>query len=78
MRVKDLKKGASVQIVASRPDGTFEPLLWIYQYNPAFARTYYYKQALALPAGTEIAMSPPDAGSVTLFASPSKFPAKPH
>jgi hypothetical protein len=76
VRIKDLKKGASVQIVAARPDGTFEPLLWIYQYNPAFARTYYYKQAIALPAGTEIAMSPPDAGSITLFASLRKSPTK--
>lgn len=74
VRVKDLKKGASVQVIAARPDGTFEPLLWIYQYNPGFARTYYYKAAISLPAGTQIAMSPSDAGSVTLFSSPPKKP----
>lgn len=73
VRVKDLKKGASVQIIAARPDGSVEPLLWIYQYNPDFSRTYYYKQAIPLPAGTQIEMSPPEAGSVTLYASP---PAK--
>jgi len=70
VRVKDLKKGASVQVIAERPDGSVEPLLWIYQYNPGFARTYYYKAAVSLPAGTEIEMSPEGAGSVTLFASP--------
>jgi hypothetical protein len=72
VRVKDLKKGASVQVIAARPDGSVEPLLWIYQYNPGFARTYYYKSAISLPAGTQIEMSPGDAGTVTLFASPRK------
>ena len=75
VRPEGLKKGASVQILASRPDGTFEPLLWIYKCNPDFARTYYYESPIALPAGTRIEMSPPDAGKIALFAkhSPSKL-----
>jgi mono/diheme cytochrome c family protein len=75
VRPEGLKKGASVQIIASRPDGTFEPLLWIYKFNPAFARTYYYESPIALPAGTRIEMSPPDAGKIALFAkhSPTKL-----
>ena len=71
VRPKDLKKGASVQIIAERPDGTIEPLLWIYQFNPEFKRTYYYKSPVTLPAGTEIVMSPPSAGSIGLFAAGS-------
>lgn len=69
VRPKGLAKGASVQVIAVRPDGTFEPLLWIYHFNPEFARTYYYTAPLALPAGTEIQMSPPDAGKIALFAT---------
>ena len=69
IRAKNLKKGASVQVIAMRPDGTIAPLLWIYQYNPAFQRTYYYQAPLILPAGTEIAMKPDNAGSFALFAS---------
>ena len=72
IRPKDLKKGASVQIIAARPDGTIEPLLWIYKYNPQFVRTYYYTAPLSLPAGTKIEMSPADAGTVALFASAPK------
>ena len=68
IRPKDLTKGASVQVIAARPDGTFEALLWIYNFNPDFARTYYYVAAVSLPAGTEIQMNPPDAGKVALFA----------
>lgn len=72
IRPKDLKKGASVQVIAARPDGTIQPLLWIYQYNPNFARTYYYTLPFDLPAGTEIQMSPADAGTFSLYASAPK------
>jgi hypothetical protein len=67
IRAKDLKAGATVQIVAIRPDTSVEPLLWIYKYNPAFHRTYYYVSSVALPAGTKIEMSPASAGTVGLF-----------
>ena len=71
IRPKDLKPGSTVQVIATRPDGTVEPLLWIYQYKPDFKRTYYYKTSLALPAGTKIEMSPPDVGTVGLFTTNS-------
>lgn len=67
IRTQNLKAGASVQIVAVRPDSSIEPLLWIYKYNPAFHRTYYYVDPIALPAGTKIEMSPAAAGTVGLF-----------
>ena len=67
IRTKDLKAGASVQIVAVRPDSSVEPLLWIYKYNPAFHRTYYYVDSIALPAGTKIEMSPAGAGTVGVY-----------
>jgi hypothetical protein len=77
IRPRDLKKGASVQVIATRPDGTIQPLLWIYQFNPNYARTYYYTAPLNLPAGTKIQMSPPDAGTFALYsaaAAPKKKP----
>jgi hypothetical protein len=67
IRTKNLKAGASVQIVAVRPDASVEPLLWIYKYNPAFHRTYFYVDSLSLPAGTKIEMSPPASGTVGVF-----------
>jgi hypothetical protein len=67
IRAQTLKAGASVQIVAIRPDSSIEPLLWIYKYNPAFHRTYYYVAPIALPPGTRIEMSPPASGTIALF-----------
>jgi hypothetical protein len=69
IRPKNLAKGASVQVVAKRPDGTFAPLIWIYQFNPDFVRTYYYDSPVSLPAGTEILMSPEGSGAFSLFAA---------
>jgi len=72
IRAQNLKAGASVQIIAVRPDSSIEPLLWIYKYNPLFHRTYYYVAPIALPAGTKIEMSPPQSGTVGLFVKQAK------
>jgi hypothetical protein len=53
--------GDSVRIVAERPDGSVEPLIWFYRYDPKFARTYYFRKPLKLPAGTRIVASVPGA-----------------
>ena len=76
IRPKNLKKGATVQVLAMHPDGTFAPLVWIYQFDPDFARTYYFKSPVTLPAGTEIRMSPGDGGGFSLFASPDARPSQ--
>jgi hypothetical protein len=67
IRPKNLQAGATVQIVAVRPDSSIEPLLWIYRYKPQYHRTYYYRAPIALPAGTTIEMSPGGSGTVGLF-----------
>ena len=59
------KAGTTFMAVAERPDGTREPLLWLYNYNPKFAHPYWYSANLRLPAGTKIEVTP--AGAVTLF-----------
>ena len=57
VRPRDLGKGSSVQLIATRPDGCIAPLIWIYRYDPKFVRTYYYRAPVDLPAGTVIGMS---------------------
>jgi len=56
----------SLQVVAQRPDGSTEPLIWIEKFNPQFNTTYYFRNPLILPAGTKIEMVPNN-GSVTLI-----------
>jgi hypothetical protein len=53
--------GDSIRVVAERPDGTVQPLIWFYQSDPKAARTYYFRKPIHLPAGTKIVASAPDA-----------------
>jgi hypothetical protein len=57
--------GTTFMAVAERPDGSVEPLLWLYNYNPKFAHPYWYTAGVRLPAGTKIQITP--AGAVTLL-----------
>ena len=61
LRPKNLKQGASVKVVADRPEGAIEPLLWVYNYKPEFDRTYYLRTPITLPAGARIETFPPTA-----------------
>jgi hypothetical protein len=48
----------AAKIVARRPDGTIEPMLWLLGYQDKWRRTYVYKQPVSLPAGTVVEASP--------------------
>ena len=61
-------KDASVKVAAERPDGTFEPLVWILRHDPKLRRTYEFASPLALPKGTKILISPPQAASFELLS----------
>ena len=81
---KSLLEGSTIQVVAQRPGGEIEPLVWLFNYQPKYDRTYFYKQPLRLPAGTLIQVSPPDAGTVALVTgraataavTPARKPAR--
>jgi hypothetical protein len=51
--------GDSIRVIAALPDGTDQPLVWFYHYDPKFARTYFFRKPLRLPAGTKIITSVP-------------------
>jgi len=70
IRGNNLREGTTLQVVAERPDGGIEPLLWLYDYKPQFARTYFYSKPLTLPAGTTIAVYPVSAGTIALISAP--------
>jgi hypothetical protein len=56
----------ALQVVARRPDGAIEPLIWIEKFNPDYSKTYYFRRPLLFPAGTKIEISPVE-GSVDLL-----------
>jgi mono/diheme cytochrome c family protein len=50
----DVPAGASIQIVATRPDGAVEPLLWLYEYSARYQHPFLFRKPVELPAGTKI------------------------
>lgn len=63
-----LPGGASLQVIATLPDGSVDPLIWIQVFNPAFHQPYILKTPLKFPAGTVI-QTIPASGSVSLRIS---------
>lgn len=61
--------GASVMVTATRPDGSVEPLLWLYQYKARFPHVYWYRSPLRLDAATRIEVSPAGAATVALITT---------
>lgn len=58
------------RIVAVRPDGTVEPLVWLHGYRDAFAHPFLLRKPLVLDAGTVVRGIRPPA-SVWLLPAPS-------
>ena len=54
-------------VSATRPDGSVEPLLWLYNYKPQFPHVFWYRTGIRLEAATRIEVMPPRAGAVTLI-----------
>jgi len=59
------------RIVAVRPDGTVEPLLWLYGYSEKYRHAFLLRKPVTLPAGTIIRGVRPQASVLLLPAASS-------
>jgi hypothetical protein len=62
----EVGSGGDLQVIAVRPDGSAEPLIWIREFDPKYRRTYYFRKSLRFAAGTKIEVFPPDARAALL------------
>ncbi len=49
-----LPQGGSLQAIAELPNGAVVPLLWLYNFQPRFARQFIFREPVILPAGTVV------------------------
>ncbi len=49
----------NTQIIARKPDGTIEPLLWLYNYKSEWNQAFLFRTPIQLPKGTVIEMTSP-------------------
>jgi hypothetical protein len=75
IRPQKIPDDGCLTVTATRPDGSIEPLLWLYHYKPQFPHTYWYKAELHLEAATRIEVIPAGAASVALLTKPPRVRA---
>lgn len=67
IRARDLQDGAAVRLIAVRPDGTYVPLLWVFEYRKQFDHPWYFRNPVTLPPNTRIVASPAGQGTFVLL-----------
>ena len=63
---QSISGGASFRVTAELPDGSIEPLLWVYQYEPRFPHSFLLRTPLKLPRGSTI-HGVPEGSALQLF-----------
>ena len=61
----------SVKIIAELPNGTVEPLLWLYEYRKQYGHPFLLRTPLELPAGAVISGIPSNSSFVLLPLQPA-------
>lgn len=70
-----VSEDASFQVTAELPDGSIEPLLWVYQYRRRFGHPFLLRAPIRLPRGAAIHGVPAGASLLLLEATPGGTPA---
>jgi hypothetical protein len=66
---RDLPDHASMEVTAYEPDGSVEHLIWLRNYRQAWTRTYWFREPVRLPAGTQIVVDAPAPAAAVLSIS---------
>jgi len=61
--------GKSMQVVAVRPNGGVEPLIWLYEYRNRYRHPFLFRSPITLPSGTVI-RGLPSGATLTLLQVP--------
>jgi hypothetical protein len=61
--------GHSMRIIAVRPGGSIEPLVWLHEYDGRYPHAFLFRRPLRLPAGTVIQGVPSNAAIALIPAA---------
>ncbi len=62
-----LGKGADLRVTVTGADGSKEPLLWLRQFDPAFAETYWLRTPLQVTGATRVEIAGESPCSITVL-----------
>jgi hypothetical protein len=63
---------SSLKIFATLPDGTVQPIVWLYEYADQFQHSFLFRKPISLPTGTVIHGVPQNASIILIPGSPPK------
>ena len=69
---ENIPSRSSLKIFAVLPDGSIQPIVWLYEYTDAFQHSFLFRKPLSLPAGTVIHGVPQNASIILIPGSPAK------
>ena len=64
IRVGSIPASGTLQVIAVRPDGRVEPLVWVRERNRADPGEYWFRSTIRLPARTELQTVPTGSASL--------------
>ena len=65
-----LEKGADLRVTVTGSDGSTEPLVWLRNFDPAFAETYWLRRPLSVTRATRVEMTGDAPCRVTVLLAP--------
>ena len=72
---ESIPEGDSLEVIAKAPDGSTQYLIWVREYRKRWQRSYYFREPVDLPAGTQLFVRPTTgAAAFLLTAVPSPAP----
>ena len=72
---ESIPEGGSLEVIAKAPDGSTQYLIWLREYRKRWQRSYYFREPVDLPAGTQLFVRPATgAAAFLLTAVPSPAP----
>ena len=67
--VQSIRGTSHMQVVAVRPNGGVEPLIWLYEYRNRYRHPFLFRSPITLPSGTVI-RGLPSGATITLLQVP--------
>ena len=69
IRPESIPEEGSLEVIAKTPDGAAQYLIWLRDYQKRWQRSYYFREPIDLPAGTQLLVHPAEGVTASLLTA---------